>query len=211
MRILEKITPADMVVIDTISSLAATLRRNVRFSDLKATESVWKYKSIWDRKDFMTVYDMAEKMIMQRLKEIRNKGARVLVLCHEDKQTNERTLLESTGPELNPAFYKRLSEACSDMFRMSVTYADERNEEGKLIAKADSRILQLKSTLEVIAKYHVPLERAKTLPARIINPTLPKIYEKLGKKPSFMCVYGAPGLGKTTLALSEFIVTEKAK
>jgi ATP-dependent Lon protease len=136
----------------------------------------------------------------------------ILVLAHENKQTNERTGEEAIGPELPPAFYRRLNEACSDMFRLSVLMSDEyiekQDKDGKInvfTRPEGTRVLTLKPTTEVIAKYHVNFEKAKTMPKEIINPTLPKIHRILGKTPSFMCIYGPPGTGKTTLSLSQFL------
>jgi len=205
------VAKGDLLIVDTISGLGATLRRNAKFIGLTDDMSVWAFKEKWlgGDKNYLTVYDMAEQMIMERLKSLKNKGMNILVLAHENKQTNERTGEDAIGPELPPAFYRRLNEACSDMFRLSVLLDDKMDSEGKLIAKAGRRVLKLKPTKEIIAKYHVRLEVAKALPEEIIEPTIPKIHRKLGKVPSFMCIYGPPGAGKTTLSLSQFLDMEK--
>ena len=206
------VAKGDLLIVDTISGLGATLRRNAKFIGLKDEMSVWAFREKWlgGDKNYLTVYDMAEQMIMERLKSLKNKGMNILVLAHENKQTNERTGEEAIGPELPPAFYRRLNEACSDMFRLSVLMADETDSEGKVKIKEGTRVLTLKPTAEIIAKYHVSFEKAQTLHTRIINPTIPKIHRVLGKVPSFMCIYGPPGAGKTTLSLSQFL-EEKPK
>lgn len=210
---LAKLKPerGDLLIVDTISGLGATLRRNAKFIGLKDDMSVWAFKEKWlgGDKNYLTVYDMAEQMIMERLKSLKNKGMNILVLAHENKQINERTMEEATGPELPPAFYRRLNEACSDMFRLSVLMDDEKDTQGNIKFKEGTRKLTIKPTAEVIAKYHVNFAKAQVLPSRIMNPTIPKIHEKLGKVPSFLCVYGPPGAGKTTLSLSQFIKMEK--
>jgi len=200
----------DLLIVDTISGLGATLRRNAKFIGLKDDMSVWAFKEKWlgGDKNYLTVYDMAEQMIMERLKSLKNKGMNILVLAHENKQINERTLEEAIGPELPPAFYRRLNEACSDMFRLTVLMEDEKDSSGSVRFKEGTRVLTIKPTQEVIAKYHVNFEKAKTMPKRIMNPSIPKIHEKLGKTPSFMCIFGSPGTGKTTLSLSQFLNME---
>jgi hypothetical protein len=209
---LAKLKPekGDLLIIDTISGLGATLRRNAKFIGLKDDMSVWSFKEKWlgGDKNYLTVYDMAEQMIMERLKSLKNKGMNILVLAHENKQTNERTMEDAIGPELPPAFYRRLNEACSDMFRLSVLMDDEKDSQGNIKFKEGTRVLTIKPTTEVIAKYHVNFEKAKTMPKRIMNPSIPKIHEKLGKVPSFMAIYGCPGSGKTTLSLSQFLSME---
>jgi hypothetical protein len=211
---LAKLKPekGDLLIVDTISGLGATLRRNAKFIGLKDDMSVWAFKEKWlgGDKNYLTVYDMAEQMIMERLKSLKNKGMNILVLAHENKQTNERTLEEAIGPELPPAFYRRLNEACSDMFRLSVLMEDEMDTAGTMKFKEGTRKLTIKPTAEIIAKYHVNFQRAQVLPSRIMSPTIPKIQKVLGKVPSFMCIYGPPGSGKTTLSLSQFLeVKEK--
>jgi hypothetical protein len=206
------VAKGDLLIVDTISGLGATLRRNAKFIGLKDEMSVWAFREKWlgGDKNYLTVYDMAEQMILERLKSLKNKGMNILVLAHENKQINERTLEEAIGPELPPAFYRRLNEACSDMFRLSILMEDEKDSNGNIKAAEGTRVLTLKPTADCITKYHVSFEKAKTLPKRIINPTIPKIHKVLGKVPSFMCLFGCPGAGKTTLSLSQFL-EEKPK
>lgn len=205
-NLVEHITGADLVVIDTLTSLANTIRADAKFENSEG-RSLWEYRKKWleGDKNYLNVYDMAEKMIMRRLKNLRNKGARIIVLCHEAEKNDETTMTKKRGPDLNDAFYGKLMSASSDVFRLYATYYDETDiATGKVIIPAETRILQLRRTEEVIAKVHVTMDKASTIKSKMLFPTLPKLYAHLGKKPSFLTIYGSPGVGKSTFALSEY-------
>ncbi len=91
--------------------------------------------------------------------------------------------------------------ASSDVFRLRMT--EEDLDVGGKVLPAFSRILNLRSDGEAVAKFHVPIEQSAKVPRYLPNPTLPKLYKALNKKPSWLVLYGPPGVGKTTLATSD--------
>ena len=79
---------------------------------------------------------------------------------------------------------------------------------GEVRFPAYTRFLQLRDSEEFVAKLHVQPEYDAKVPKVLSNPTLPKLYEILGKKPAWLLLYGPPGVGKTTLACSEAAETK---
>lgn len=194
----------DTLIVDTISALAATYIREYRFRNMKEGEYFTEFIKNWDKTSSQSAYLMAEQTIMQRIKWAQHKGVNIIVTAHEGKQIDEKTKDEWTGPELSPKFFNRLSESCSMMFRLKIEYVQAADENGKVTTK-EKRILMIRPVEDYILKCHVPVEELDKIPFRIANPTLLKVYDKLGFTPSFMVLYGPPGTGKTTLSLSQFL------
>ena len=211
-QLVEKTGPNDLFVFDTIDALANTLRGDAKLGN-DQTEELWVKRNLWLQgdKNYQTVYDMAEKFILRRIKNLRNRGARIICLAHEAEKVDEQDMLKKRGPDLNDKFYGKLMSASSDVFRLSVQLTNVVNAAGEVIVPADTRILELRRTPEVIAKYHVGMDKSPQIKAKMMNPTLPKLYEHLGKKPSFLTIYGAPGAGKTSFSFSELTDIPKVK
>ena len=209
--LIPKVGPDDLVIIDTVTSLANTTRGDMKLGT-ELTESLWDKRSIFFAdKNYLTVYEAASQSIMRRIKNIRARGARIITVCHEDEQVDPATLAKKRAPQVNEAFYRSLLAASSDVFRLSALSEPELNEKGEVKYPADTRFLQLRNTDEAVAKYHVEREHSAKVPKRLSNPTLPRLYKALGKKPSWALIYGPPGVGKTTLCVSELQSTEQEK
>ncbi len=204
-----KFKEGDTLIIDTVSALSANLIREYRFRDMKEGESFDKYYQSWEKTNSRSAYAMAEQIFMQNIKLIQHKGVKIIITAHEGKQENEKTKEESIGPELSPKFFNRISESCSTMFRLKIEYTQKQEENGKVTTQ-EKRILMLRPVEDYILKCHVPSEELEKIPFAIVNPTIPKLYAKLGFVPTFMVVYGPPGAGKSTFVLSQFL-EEKSK
>jgi hypothetical protein len=210
-KLLPKVGPDDLVILDTISSLANTVRGDAKLGT-DTTVDLWEKRSKYTADpQYLTVYELAAQLIMRRLKNLRSRGARIITTCHEDEHRDEISMTKKRAPGLNEAFYKALMAATSDVFPLSVQLEDKYNNAGEIAMKAGTRILNLRMSEDYVTKHHVPRARSEALPKGIKDPTLPKLYEVLGKRPSWLCIYGPPGVGKSALAVSELTPPTPAK
>jgi hypothetical protein len=198
----------DTFIVDTLSELSANLIREYRFRNMKEGESFESYYNSWDRTGSQSAYAMAEQIFMQSIKMLHHKGVKIILTMHEGTQINEKTGEKTTGPELSPKFFNRISGSCNTMFRLKVEYTQKQQGNGKVIP-VEKRILMIRPVEEYILKCHAPPEEIEKIPFELVNPTLPKLINKLGFEPSFMVIYGAPGSGKSSFALSQFAKTKE--
>lgn len=203
--IVMKVTPNDTVILDTLNALANTTRGDSKLGT-DPTENLWlKRDKIIADKNYMTVYTLASQLILRRLKNLSRagEGAKIIVTCHEAERFDESTIppTKKRAPDVNPELLGSLVGSSSDVFRL--TRLDEHivDEDGNEILPADTRILQVKGTEEYLAKYHVPRSRVPSL-RNLADPTYHSLCEMLGKTPTWLTVYGAPGVGKSTFATS---------
>jgi hypothetical protein len=213
--LIPKLQPGDHVILDTIGSLANQTRGDHKLgTDIMA--SVWDKSEVFFRDKFGQLgYEAAQQQIMRRIRNLlalseiqAEKGLdplRITILAHEREQEDPlRPLLKVRGPDINQAFFSALYGTVSDMFRLDVQLEDEVNEEtGEVKIPFDTRILYLKRTSEQICKNRCRIDISTKLPRGILNPTLPKLYKVLDRKPTCMVVYSPGGAGKTTFAHSE--------
>jgi hypothetical protein len=202
-ELLPKVGPDDLVILDPISTLASTVRQDLKLgTDVQA--DIWEMRGqYFGDKQGMNQYQAAEHMIMRRLKNLLSRGCRVITTAHEDDQTDEISMQKLRAPKLNPAFYDALMANATDCFRLYEQLDDQLDDAGNVKIKAGTRILYLRKSEEMVAKYRVPRHVAEKLPRGIKDPTLPKLYAVLQKKPTWLVIYGGWGAGKTTLACSE--------
>lgn len=205
--LVKAVTPEDVVILDTISTLANTMRGDFRLG-VEESNDLWGKRNLYfgGDKNFLTQYEAAEKMIMRRLKNLRARGCRIVTIVHEDEQVDQITMTKKRAPQLNQAFYGSLMAHSTDVFRLSMFFEDVKGNDGKLLYKSGTRVLYLQSAEGPeghVTKYHVTRDVADALPKGIIDPTMSKLIATLKKKPGWLVIYGAPGLGKTTLACSE--------
>lgn len=211
--LIPKVGPDDTVVIDTITSLLNTTRGDAKLgTDVsKSLYDIGKEKYLGGDKNFLTVYEFAAQITMRRLKNLRARDCRIIVTAHEAEVRDEAWgNMKRQGPEVNPAMVGTLMAASSDVFRLEQLTAPIPNGQGGIAVPAGQRILWLRRTDTFMAKFHVDREVADVLPGGIIDPTLPKLYEQLHKKPSWLTVYGFPGSGKTSFAVSDVPVAPHA-
>lgn len=196
--------PNDTVIVDTLTSLLETTRADAKLGTELSVNLFerGKTKYMEGDKNYLNVYNMAQQVVMRRLKNLAGRGVRLIVLAHEAERVDETTMTKKRQPDVNPAFIGDLVGASSDVFRLFSVPEDIVGQGGKVTVKADTRVLYLRRGEEYIAKYNVSRDRSESVPRYIVDPTLPKIVETLGKTPVFLTVYGHPGAGKTTLAVS---------
>lgn len=203
LKLIPKVGPDDLIILDTISALANTTRGDFKLGT-DITANIWDKRDKWfGDKTGQLNYEAAQQMIMRRLRNFEARSARMIIISHEREQLNEFTGMKSRGPDLNPGFFGTLFPFASDMFRLGVMMANEMAEDGTVKIAAGTRVLYLKMSEEQICKARVAIEVAQKLPNGILNPTLTKLYGVLNKKPSKLVLYGPPGAGKTTLACSD--------
>jgi hypothetical protein len=202
-ELLPKVGPEDLVIVDTLSKAADTTRGDMKLG-VDPGEALWDKRGLYlgGDKNYLTVYEAAGQFLMRRLRNLRARGARIITTAHEDEQFDQTTLTKKRAPAMNDALYKSLMGSSSDVFRLRQTDEDIDMGNGKMLP-AYSRVLDLRPDGEAVTKFHVSPERSESLPRRIVHPTLPKLYKALDKKPSWLVLYGPPGVGKTTLATSE--------
>lgn len=205
--IVSKVTLKDLVILDTLNMLATMTRGDMALG----TDPL---ALLWDQRHKITgnnnhgaSYEATGQMIIRRLKNLcRNgQGARIIVTCHEAEKLDESTIppTKKRGPDVNPALLGALLGSSSDVFRLRALKENITNDDGQVILASGTRILELRETDEIMAKFHVPLGRVDQIKRALPNPTLPMLYEHLGKKPTWLTVYGASGSGKSTFVTSE--------
>jgi hypothetical protein len=198
----------DIVVVDTLGCLAETTRGDAKLGT-NPQDDLWSKRALYlgGDKNYLTVYSLAGDLIMRRLKNLRAAGARIITTSHEDDVIDPATNTKKIGPKLNPAFYESLMHATSDVVRLIQNPEDKLNEEGEVVLPAGARALQLRPSESAIAKFHVDdPERALTMPRMLRMPLkggLHVLNSTYDKEPSWLHIYGVPGAGKTSLAVSE--------
>ena len=197
--------PGDRVILDTITHLLGTVRGDFRHG-IDPTQSVFANEDKWfGDKQGMNAYQAASNMSMRWLKNLRNVGYDLVVLAQEDEALDEVTMKTKRAPKANPEARDMLYGASTDIFRLTEVTQDVTemfNDTPTVVLAKGERLLHLRRTREAMAKFHVDLEVAATLPDAIKSPTMEKLCKVLGKTPSFLVIYGLPGTGKTTLATS---------
>lgn len=202
----DKVSEADTVIIDPISTLGNTTRGDFRLG----TEDgeVWGKRALYfgGDKNFLTQYEAAEKMIMRRVKNLRARGAHIITTTHEDEQVDAISQTKKRAPQLNQAFYGSLMAHSTDVFRLSMLHDDLKTKDGEVTHRAGTRVLYLLPSEGMdghVTKYHVPRSVADTLPKGLLDPTWQKLCDTLQKDPGWLVLYGPPGIGKTSLACSK--------
>jgi hypothetical protein len=207
-----KVTPADLVIVDTVSKLAETLRDDILHGENQENTLAEISREIKGETYGRNCYQAAQRVFMRQMKNIHRAGdgARIITVFHEkDQKDPDDVTLMKRGPSVNAAFYDSIVGQSSDIFRLTVAVEDVLGQDGKVKYPRKTRFLQLQDSEEALAKYKVSPAVSEKLPRRIVNPTLPKLYKVLGKKPSWLSIYGSPGTGKSTLACSEIEIKEK--
>lgn len=201
MRVLQ---PGDWVCIDTANVMLNTTRMDKMLGS-NPGEPLWNPAQIdkfFKEKEGWGLYTMPTAFLLRSINNFRARGARVIVLCHEDEQDDEHTGLTSQGPQGNPDFVKQLIARSSDLFRLYSLPSDIRNEQGEVVFKAETRVLYLRRTDQFQAKFHVERQFSDGIPKALTDPTLPKLWATLHKQSSVLCIYGHPGAGKSSLAVT---------
>lgn len=205
-EIMDNLTPNDVVILDTMTMFAEMTRTDLKIgNDPKQLNWAMRNK-FFDHKNNWDYYDAATNYIMRRLKNMKNKGARIIVTAHErtDEDLTTTPPTKRRVPDLNQKLATSLIASSSVVARLRVIYENEYKGEA-IKYKKGQRLLEMGQSLEFAGKIHAPIEVALGLPTTISRPSLPKLYKALGFKPTWLTVYGPPGSGKSTFSLSEFL------
>lgn len=198
--------PGDRIVLDDFTSILATARGDFKHGDAPEANIMDASAKYFGDKQGMLGYQAASNITMRGLLNMRAVGWNLVVLSHEDEALDEVTMTTKRNIKANPEARDMLLARSSDVFRLvekaeQETKTDAEGNTKVIFAKGD-RLLLLRRTHETLAKFHVSLEKAPTLPDGIKSPTYGKLCTVLGKTPSMLVVYGLPGAGKTTFATS---------
>jgi hypothetical protein len=209
--LLKTATPADSVVVDTVTKLAETLRDNLLHGAYPDDSLLAAQKAMAGETLSRNAYAEAQRVVMRRLRNLRNRGVKIITVLHEDDQRNPyETTLNKRAPAVNKAFFESLTGASSDIFRLTFARDDIKDAKGDVKFARDTRFLQLRDSEDALAKYHVSPEVSSKLPRLLSNPSMPKLRTILEKDPSWLIVYGSPGTGKTSLVCSDAEETYQA-
>ena len=213
--ITKTVSDKDLVIVDTLNRLAEIMRTPIakggRVVEASLAGAI-KELELGD-KYALASYNLVKKAILEELSNIMARGGRVILTLHEmspDDNLGEKMAgkIKRRLPSINPDFWSSLKGFVSDIFRLYQITEPLLDGEGIVRFPAYTRFLQLRDSEESIAKTHVAQELDAKLPKILSNPTLPKMYETLGKRPMCLLLYGPPGVGKTTLACSEAAETK---
>jgi len=196
----------DTIVLDTLDRMGETTRGDIKLGPGADTDIWAARKKLIGEDDFGASYSAAATSIMRWLRNANNRGYRIITVCHENEQFDREAGFKKRAPQLNPKFYDSLIGSCTDCFRLTVLREDRLDGEGRVVARAGTRVIQTTMDDDAICKYQVtPDEEGSypVIPKFIPNPTMRRIWKVLKKKPSWLTIYGESGSGKTTLACSE--------
>jgi hypothetical protein len=206
-ELLPVVGPDDLVIIDTIGSLFETTRGDAKLgTDVSVDLWTLRGKYLDGDKNYLTVYSLAGDTIIRRIKNLRARGARIITTSHESEKQDPTDLMKKRAPALSDALYKSIMANTSDVVRLSEIIDPILNEDGSVKVPSGTRILQLRKTEEAVAKYHVlpevsdRIKRLLRLPSRS---GLYTYYAHVQKRPTWLHIYGPPGVGKTALSASE--------
>lgn len=212
--IMPKLHPGDTVIVDTISSLANQTRGDHKLGT-DTLEELWDKSHLFFGDKFgQMAYEATQQQIMRRIRNIMSYGerfikegkepVRLIILAHQREQKDPVTgIAGAYGPDLNQAFFSALYGTASDMFRLDVQIGNDTDDMGRTKVPDGTRILHLKRTEEQICKNRCQIEVSKKLPKGILEPTIPKLWEVLHRKPRCLVIYAPGGAGKTTFAHTE--------
>ena len=209
--LMPKIQPGDVVILDPITQLLDTTRSDAKLGT-DPNVNLWdkRTKYFEGDKNYLNVYQYAQNVVMRRLRNLRARGARVITIAHED-EVIDSTNTKRIGPQVNPALVGILEGQSSDIFRLVVVPSDIPNTD----IKAGTRVLYIRPSDEYVAKYNAEalFKDGKITypnpPRYLVNPTMREVFAAIGSKPEWLTLYGTPGSGKTTLAVSEALIEEK--
>jgi hypothetical protein len=209
-KLLPKVQKDDLIIVDTIASLAETSRLDAKLgSDSSKNLLDKKHLYLDGDKNYLTVYSWSGDSIIRRLKNFigTDVGCRVITTSHESEEIDPASLTKKRAPELNPALFKTIIRVTSDIFRMYELFDPIMKADGQSVAvPAGERMLQLRKSDDAVTKYHVVPEHARNVPKTMVVPLtggLHRLYEKLHKRPTWLHIYGVAGVGKTTFICSE--------
>ena len=205
--LVKAVGPKDRVILDTVNTLMHTTIMDAKFG-LDVDQNLWdKRGGFLSDPNYLKVYDLATAQITRRLRNLRARECNLTILTHEKDKKDEGSVT-MRGMAVNDALYSALKGMSTDILKLHEITADEINmQTGEVRAKAGTRILFLKGGSEYVTKYHVTREKAENMPTKMRVPLkesgMKRLIEVLGQVPECLVLYGPPGVGKTTFAVSE--------
>ena len=209
--VLPKVSAGDLVIVDTLNRLSEIMRAPIARAGKEVDFSLaGSIKALSDGEKYaLPSYTKVKEVVITNLSNIVRRGGHVITILHEmDAEGDMGVKPKKRLPSINQDFWSGLKGCVSDIFRMYHITEPMMDNAGEVRFPAYTRFLQLRDSEEFVAKLHVQPEYDAKVPKVLSNPTLPKLYEILGKKPAWLLLYGPPGVGKTTLACSEAAETK---
>jgi hypothetical protein len=203
--LLKKVQPGDSVILDTISTMGATVRTDIKIG-VMPDKTLYEMRQKWlGDSDNWGTYTAAANIILRPLMNLSNRGAKIVTTVHEEERQDMFDMRTKRNVGLNEEFRKMLNTCTSDTFRITETPEDVRGPEGDIILAKGTRTIQIARSIEVFAKIQVPVPHHEALRAagieRITVPTdgsgWAKMCRIIGKEPQWLTLYGLPGVGKT--------------
>lgn len=195
---------ADVVVVDTITTLATTTRQDL-IIDPASSGGV---APLWDNRlnlktkigDWGDMSDLLNRM----LRAYRELPQITVFCCHEGERTDPTatTSIEKRGPDLNAAVLRDVIAWSDAVIRVSVL-GQTIEVDGETYGP-ETRCLRLKPSASAMAKTRAALGRPypEILFVRETDNALRKLEAALGYLPKKITLYGPSGAGKTTTATS---------
>lgn len=197
-ELMTKVGQDDFVIVDTMSSLAETTRGDLKIGS-EDDGLIWDKREKLQGEAYGTSYKTAQVLIMRRLVNLRKRRAHVITTTWETDQRDDGTKISQRAPDVNPKFFTALLGASSDIIRLTEVHEDIRDSSGNVKVAKGSRTLQLRPSDDAVIKVQVRRDLVEKIPKFLVNPTWAKLCTTLGKIPSWLTLYGPPGVGKTSL------------
>jgi hypothetical protein len=196
----EKLAPYSHLVIDSVTALCSTTRADIILDpDKTQPGDLWRKRGLYSadsRGDYRAMNDMVARL----LRWYRDLPIPTIFTTHEEDR-EDMTGAMKRGPSLSPGLLKDSLVWSHVIAHLGFTIKPVKVD-GQIIP-AGTRRLRIVPDAKYIAKSKQRVD-LPPLPPAIINPQLSdlfKIMEHTGQPYPWVIVYGAPGVGKTSLVL----------
>lgn len=216
-----------MVIIDSISALSLKTRLHLTTDTSKRSNSTLVKENglvrLWPNREAITTdqreYGQMAELISRLIIYFENVADTVVIIGHEAEEYKSedapagstqriRTATGRNIPNLTPALWKFAEPLVGVLGRYGKALS--RFEYNGVKYTAGTRILRLQESSEYVAKCRVR-DTLPQAPELVVNPTMNDLIKICGGLPERVMLYGAPGSGKTTFAVSHLREQSKSQ